>query len=537
MSKLREKAEELLSRLNYEDLKSELLKKDVSELIHEILVYQKELEIQNEELKAKQIELEEAKNKYFELYDNAPAGYITLDDKGIILEYNSTFLDIVETNYIKTGFATFFDFLDENDKEKFRAIYKSYFNNPIQAGLELKLRTKKPKYVRISGKVTLLSDDSKGLWLTVNDITESYLANLKIKTYLDIIENAQVAIIITNKENKIEYVNNYFETFYEYSKEEVIGLNPRFLSSGQTPQSTYKEMWENLSIGKSWSGIFINKSKSGKIYHIDSYITPILDKNKNIINFIAVEVDITSQIELLKKEIENKRLKSLVQLTGGIAHNINNFLMPILASTEFLKLKINDKSLLKNIKMMSDSAEKIASLVEKLLKYSNNFWLFKKKTTFSLFLTMTISHFKNITDNKITFEIDDKTKDIMLDIDIELIREAITNILKNSLQAIRKKENTDIFGYKGKIIFKAYLDNDKNMLKISIIDNGIGIPPEILDKVFEPFFTTEDMAKTQGLGLSAAKGIIESHGGFIEIHSTQGEGTTVDIYLPLSCGG
>ncbi|MCB4203797.1 PAS domain-containing protein [Deferribacterales bacterium Es71-Z0220] len=210
MSKLREKAEALLSKFNSEGAKSEYLDKDVFELIHEIIVHQKELEIQNEELKLKQQELEDARNKYFELYDKAPAGYVTLNDKGIILEYNSTFTDIIEYAPIRKGYTSFFNFIDEDNRDKLAAIYRDYFKKPFVTRLELRLKSSKLKYISLYGKSTTLPDGSEGLWLTINDITNCYLTNLKLKTYYDIIENAQVAVIITDKDNNIEYVNSFF---------------------------------------------------------------------------------------------------------------------------------------------------------------------------------------------------------------------------------------------------------------------------------------------------------------------------------------
>jgi len=124
----------------------------------------------------------------------------------------------------------------------------------------------------------------------------------------------------------------------------------------------------------------------------------------------------------------------------------------------------------------------------------------------------------------------------VLNIDTALIVEAISNILSNAKRAVAKKYDLNISDYKCSIIFRATkISNDT--LKISIIDNGVGMSKDVLAKAFEPFFTTEGMAHAQGLGLPSAKGIIESHKGRIEITSKEGEGTTVDIYLPIVKGG
>ncbi|MBZ4671877.1 MAG: response regulator receiver sensor signal transduction histidine kinase [Deferribacteraceae bacterium] len=199
-------------------------------------------------------------------------------------------------------------------------------------------------------------------------------------------------------------------------------------------------------------------------------------------------------------------------------------------------MTITDKSLKKNLDILSKSVERIASLVSNLLKYTKNYWMFEKEIKFYNFFEENRLYFNELTGNNIKFEIDDSCKDIMLNIDTALIAEAISNILSNANKAVAKKYDLNISDYKGSIIFRVTKINN-DTLKISIIDNGVGMSKDVLAKAFEPFFTTEEMAHTQGLGLPSAKGIIESHKGRIEITSKEGGGTTVDIYLPIVKGG
>lgn len=532
MKNLRERAEKLLEKINDKEKQVPLKNIEDLDLIHEILVYQKELELQNEELQSSYIELENTRNRYFELYNNAPFGYVTLTRNGIITEYNRTFLNIIDNQTIKSGYSAFSQFIHKDDLERYLSIYRRYFEHPEGNDIEFKLNTEPVKFVRISGKSATLPDGEPVLRLSVMDITESYLAQRKIETYLDIIENAQVSIVITDKNNNIEYVNKHFTRLTGYSKDEVLGKNPNILASGQTSPNIYKEMWNNLNNGRSWNGVFINKTKNGKIYYEDVYITPIFGSNGEILNYFAVKLDVTDKLTLRQKEEENEKLKSLVKLTGGIAHNLNNFMTPIVIIGEYFRNNIKDENMKKQTKILLESAEKVTSVIKKMLKYSQNYWISPVTFNFSEFLKRNYSYFEHIVGVSANFRVREKDKNVNIHADESLLLEAITNLLENSKAAVEKKiiTNPDKLG---DIIMDVFLE-DRDTLKITVSDNGVGMNKETLERACEPFFSTNNMAMSQGLGLSTAKGIIEQHGGRLKISSEEGVGTVVEICLPVN---
>ncbi len=121
------------------------------------------------------------------------------------------------------------------------------------------------------------------------------------KKLIEAIEQAAVTIIMTDKDGNIEYANPAFEKISGYSLKEVIGINPRILKSGLTPEGVFKDMWKNITIGKDWAGELINKRKDGTIYYEEARITPIIDKDGNIINYLAVKHDISHRKYLEEK--------------------------------------------------------------------------------------------------------------------------------------------------------------------------------------------------------------------------------------------
>lgn len=532
MKNLRERAEELLGKINDKEKSGSLKNIEDCDLICEILVYQKELELQNEELQSSYLELENIRNRYFELYDNAPSGYITLTNNGIITEYNRTFLNIIDNQTIKTGYNAFAQFIHKDDLERFLSIYRRYFEHPQGNDIELKLNTDPVKFVLISGKTATLPDGQPVLRLSALDITESYLVKRKVETYLNIMENAQVSIVITDKNNSIEYVNKYFTKLTGYSRDEAVGQNPRILASGQTSSHMYKEMWNSLNNGRSWNGVFINRTKNSKIYYEDAYITPIFGNNREILNYFAVKLDVTDKLTLRQKEEENEKLKSLVKLTGGIAHNLNNFMTPIVIIAEYFENTIKDDNMKKQTKILLESAEKATSVIKKVLKYSQNYWISPATFNFSEFLKRNYPYFEHIVGLSANFRLSEKDKNVTIHADESLIMEAISNVLENSKTAVEKKLMTNP-NKLGEINMEVFLQ-DSDTLKLTVSDNGVGMIKETLERACEPFFSTNSMALSQGLGLSTAKGIIEQHGGRFNISSKKGNGTVVEIYLPVN---
>lgn len=121
------------------------------------------------------------------------------------------------------------------------------------------------------------------------------------KRLMTAIEQAAVTIIMTDKNGNIEYANPAFEKISGYSLKEVIGKNPRILKSGMTPDSVFKDMWKNITVGKDWAGELVNKRKDGTIYYEEARITPIIDKDGNIINYLGVKHDISHRKYLEEK--------------------------------------------------------------------------------------------------------------------------------------------------------------------------------------------------------------------------------------------
>lgn len=497
---------------------------DRDSLIQELIVHQRQLEMQTEELRRLNFEIESLKNHYFELFNSAPIAYVVININGIIKNCNETFKSIIGKEAEQIVGTPFVSYLSDDDKAKFILNFRDYFNEKSSRKIELKIVGKERVYhTVITAKPTL---DRNSLLIAITDITELIERENLIRTYMSIIEAAPVSILITDRRNRIVYVNENYQKVSGYSKTELIGKNPGFIKSGKTPKETYRSLWQALNEGKSWRGRFINRKKSGELFIEEAFISPIFDKDGNIVHFIAVKRDITEEVERAEKERREQQIRFIYNISGIIAHNLNNINMPILVTAQMLKEEPELKKYEDKLNIIIASVEKATSLINKILNVSKNIMLLRKVVTLDKLINMTIERYKEQIPNNIVITTQlSSIETLRVSVDIDLFTYALFNIIKNSIEAMPKGGTIKI------LITK--LSNENSVL-IEIEDTGVGISEEILDLVFEPFFTTKLDRNALGVGLSEAKGIIEAHNGKIEIESEMGKGTKVRIYLPVT---
>jgi diguanylate cyclase (GGDEF)-like protein/PAS domain S-box-containing protein len=218
------------------------------------------------------------------------------------------------------------------DREVILPILKSYVERrkvlegspEVFERLEYRVVDKNGNWKYIESTVNIMRDE---LLFISRDVTEKKEIENKLKELSMAIEHSPAAVVITEPEAKILYVNPRFEEITGYSLFEVLGKNPRVLQSGLTPLETYKELWSTILSGRTWKGEFINKRKNGEIYIESAYISPVMDSKGRIIRFVAVKIDITKQKkdELALKRSE-ERYKIISHLISDIA--VSMFLKP-----------------------------------------------------------------------------------------------------------------------------------------------------------------------------------------------------------------
>jgi len=397
-------------------------------------------------------------------------------------------------------------------------------------------------------------------------------------TLVKAMEQLSESVMITNKNGVIEYVNPVFEQKTGYRKEEVLNGKPSILKSGKQGRTFYSKIWETIISGKSWKGDLINRKKDGTFIEESIIISPISDESGKIINFVSVSRDFSEQKKLINQLNHAQKMEAIGTLAAGIAHEINTPMQYIMDNTIFIKKSLgrllsfidsvrnmesefseNDsfETLFKRIREIEkmkkipftedeipdsiqdtlDGIERVRKLVLAMKDFSHPGKIDKGYSNINKAIDSTIVITRNVWKYCADLEYDfDKTlPNIYCSIDD--VNQVFLNMIVNASDAIKEKqsmklEREAISGEKGKITIRT--KNLKNSVLITISDTGSGIPQTIINKIYEPFFTTKPIGKGTGQGLAISHDVIvNKHNGELDVNSVIGEGTTFTIKLPI----
>ena len=273
--------------------------------VQELRLYQAELEMQNEELRTAYQKLETSRRKYLGLFDLAPVGFVTTDVNGTIQDINLAACRLfgVVRQHITSGKTPLVGLLGG---ECHAACYDALDRLAgRERSVQLELRSsglhEPVRLIEATATVQVESDDSRVILFSLLDITARRRAEDQARNRLQAMENSPASIVITNRNAEIEYVNPKFLEVTGYTREEVIGRNPRVLKSGEMSPEGYRTMWTTLLAGQIWQGEFHNKRKDGSLYWELASISPMMDEHGHITHFVAVKEDITE-----RKKAENR---------------------------------------------------------------------------------------------------------------------------------------------------------------------------------------------------------------------------------------
>lgn len=355
-----------------------------------------------------------------------------------------------------------------------------------------------------------------------------------IKFALD--ESAIVAI--TDQTGKITFINDKFCQISKYSREELLGEDHRIINSNYHPKEFIAELWKTIANGKIWRGEIRNRAKDGSYYWVDTTIVPFLNKSGKPYQYIAIRYDITEQKRIEEHLLRAQRMESIGTLAGGIAHDLNNILSPILMSVDMLQMNDLDAETKRWLGVIRENAERGADLVKQVLTFARGM----KGERISVQLKHII---KDLV--KVLRETLPKSINVKFEIEPDLwtisadptqIHQILMNMCINARDAMPAGGNLTI-GAKNIYLDEHYArmnfeSEAGNYVILTISDTGTGMTEEVKNRIFDPFFTTKEFGKGTGLGLATAQTIVKSHGGFINVYSEPENGTKFSVYLPVA---
>ncbi len=372
---------------------------------------------------------------------------------------------------------------------------------------------------------SFLQDGYQNIQVILRDITQRKQHENENARLIRAIEQVEESIVITDLEAKIVYVNPAFERLTGYSREEALGKNPRILKSGRQPREFYTALWQSLKSGESWSGHFVNRAKNGRLFTEEATISPVVGRDNEIINFVAVKRDVTHEAEMQERLYQAQKMDAIGRLAGGVAHDFNNMLMVIVSYTDLIasSLPAGDP-LRKHTERILQATQRSAALTRQLLAFGRKQVLAPQVLNCNAILTETSSMVRRLISETIDLRCDLAPDLWNVKADADQIVQVILNLCVNSRDAMPNGGSL--------VLSTRNLHLDSGFVEISVSDTGLGISSDLQEKVFEPFFTTKERGKGTGLGLATVYGIVQQSGGSIRIASAPGLGATFTIQLP-----
>ncbi len=359
------------------------------------------------------------------------------------------------------------------------------------------------------------------------------------------LEQSPVSVIITDTDGNIEYVNHKVMEISGYTKEELLGQNPRIFKSGQMPQLDYQKLWQTITAGETWKGDLLNRKKTGELFWESATISPIKDEHGRITHFLAIKTDITEHRQLLQQLYQAQKMEGIGRLAGGIAHDFNNLLTVINGSAEMALMRQKaQQSVHKEIVSILKAGRKAVNLTKQLLAFSRKQIHEVRIIDLNELISRLDKMLRRLIGEHITIRTRLAENLPRIKGDPTQMEQILINLVINARDAIN--ENTNSTADKRITIETSSVLLDESHLAvrsesepglhvlITVSDTGVGMGEEIRSKIFEPFFTTKDRGKGTGLGLSTVYGIVKQNHGNIFVYSEPGRGSTFKIYWPVS---
>lgn len=392
--------------------------------------------------------------------------------------------------------------------------------------------------VEVNGTPVFAPDGSwSGYHGTGRDITARRSTEQTMRLRGAALEAAANAIMITDRAGRIEWSNPAFEELTGWTTAEAVGHNPRdLLNSNQQDQPFYADLWNTILAGKVWRGELSNLRHDGSLRIMDETVTPLRNERGEIAHFIAILQDVTDRKELESHLRQSQRMEAIGTLAGGVAHDLNNILAPMMFVSALLANKLHDPKDQEKLAIIQAGVRRGSEIIRQLLTFSRG-----QEGERSLVQPVHIIKemavmMRETFPREIEIQLHTPDNGWPVLADPTQLHQVLLNLSVNARDAMPKggvlqisTENMPlaagdpILGPAGK---------PGSYVALVVRDTGHGIPAEVRPRIFDPFFTTKPIGKGTGLGLSTVQGIVHSHGGFITVDSTPGKGTTFRVYLP-----
>jgi len=374
----------------------------------------------------------------------------------------------------------------------------------------------------------------------VFDVTDRVAANERARLLEAAVECTEDTIEITGADFRLRYVNPAFERTTGLTPGQVLGKTPgSLLRSGHLDDAHYDTIAATLGAGQVWQGELITPHPDGRTIFQDATISPIRDAAGQIQNFVAVKRDVSERRrmedalraaldranEATDRAAAQERLATIGQIAATVSHELRNPLTAIRTSTALLRTQAASPESRRALERIERGVLRCTAIIQDLLAFTEPEALRTEATILDDWLESVLNGIDLPAEVDMTMEL---VSGDVLAIDRRQLALAVGNLVENAAAALTDPHWTPATGHRRRI--EVHCGRGEGGPLLTIRDNGPGIPPDLMGRVFEPLFTTRSFGV--GLGLPIARQVVEEHGGALTLESEPGAGTAVTMRLP-----
>jgi PAS domain S-box-containing protein len=357
---------------------------------------------------------------------------------------------------------------------------------------------------------------------TIHDVTAAKVAQSQLAEQAALIEKARDAIIVLGLDHQVIYWNHGAELLYGWTAAEALGRSVRELL--YQDEAAFLAATRTVLEKGVWAGEIGQFTRSGQAVTVDGRWTLLRDPDGKPRSILSINTDITGRRQLEQQFLRAQRMESIGTLAGGIAHDLNNVLAPVIMSVDLLKHRLADAADREILDIVGASARRGADMVQQILSFARGLEGRRVEVDVGRILQEVVRIIGDTFPKSIRVELDRAPALHTVHADPTQLHQVILNLCVNARDAMPDG---------GVLRLRAVnANNDEARVRVEVEDTGTGIPANLLDKIFDPFFTSKDPGKGTGLGLSTALAIVRGHGGSLEVSSVPGEGTLFTMLLP-----
>lgn len=349
--------------------------------------------------------------------------------------------------------------------------------------------------------------------------------------------DAHAIVAITDPQGRITYVNDKFCAISKYARSELLGQDHRILRSGHHPPEFYRAMWATIGRGQVWRGEVMNRAKDGAFYWVDTTIVPCLNEHGRPRQYVSIRTDITERKRMEAHFLRAQRLEAIGSLASGVAHDLNNLLAPMLMLRSLLGEQLAGERDRQILETVDQAARRAASVVRQLLVFGRGEGGgVRRRLEVPLMFRELAGFLRETFPRNIDLQVSLPKELRAVRGDPTQMHQVLMNLCVNARDAMPEggvltlgAQNVEVSEIEARIHPQAQAGPH---VRIVVGDTGTGIAPEILERIFDPYFSTKEPGRGTGLGLSTVIGIVRAHGGFVSVYSEPGRGSRFHVYLP-----